>query len=556
MHPIDSSFTNYDTVTIEPIPNPTLCPYPKITTSFKNIVGKRAGVGDTLEIKGRNFGTTGGYVAFKDANRGEHRYTFGLESQYRLTWTDTLIRVLIPSYIGAGYVGSDPGCAGSGKVKVFTMAGDSAISSDTLHIEYAHINVKGNDGKINPGYLSKLYCINGFVFSLDSSLLGHNDIIEGIEFCLKQWSDFTGLRLELEKNSLGNVIFLKQESDLTYRNFISFKHLKYPNVMITSGPFLFGDKNPNNIFVRNTTTSISINDTLNYWLVPTGDKPSGYYDFIGTLLHELGHVLNIDHDVQYGNNLKSLMYYSARKSFIASADRENLNQWGTEAKNGVQYVIDQSKIQPLNDFPSVKPLFSGNIPILSAAPLISPSKDTILCAELVSTYTLSSNYTTNNRWNTSATSQSITLTPPSFPFGETELSRFYIVKRWNENCTIASNPSLPVKVTWKKYCLKNPGDDKFDNGDISTRSVSELNSKMYPNPFTSGIEIDIEDVLQGELIINVFNSNGDIVINKTLSVESGSFHDFVSMDKYISGIYTIKIQNGEKVNIQQIVKVE
>lgn len=130
MHPIDSSFTNYDTVTIEPIPNPTLCPYPQITTSFKNIVGKRAGVGDTLEIKGINFGTTGGYVAFKDANFGSGLYTKGLESQYLLSWTDTLIKVLIPSYTTKNYPSGTRGCAGSGLVKVYTMNGDSAISSD------------------------------------------------------------------------------------------------------------------------------------------------------------------------------------------------------------------------------------------------------------------------------------------------------------------------------------------------------------------------------------------------------------------------------------------
>lgn len=427
------------------------------------------------------------------------------------------------------------------------------LSSDTLKIEFAQLN-DFKTLKYYPVYLCKNFCVNGFVYTLDSSMIGHSDMITAIEYCLKQWSDFTGLRLELEKDNSGKNIYLNKVSDFRFRNFISLDSISA--IMVTSSSFTTGDNAPNKIIVRTNSSNISINKSLKFWYKPDGDKPNEYYDFISTFLHELGHVLNIGHDVHYEHGLKSLMYFGGGSSFESAPDRLNLLQWGDEAKNGVQYVIDKSKIQPLNEFANIKPLFSGNLPALSIAPIISPSKDTVLCAEKLASYTLKSNFISNNIWNTNQTTQSIVLTPPSFPGGQTESSSYYTVKQWNENCTVASKPSLPVKVTWKKYCLRPPGDDKFFDGDISTRFASELNSKLYPNPFTSGIEIDIKDVLQGELIINVFNSNGDIVINRTLSVESGSFHDFVSMDKYNSGIYTIKIQNGNKVNIQQIVKAE
>ncbi|QLH28623.1 MAG: hypothetical protein HWD63_04040 [Candidatus Parvibacillus calidus] len=344
--------------------------------------------------------------------------------------------------------GDAKGCAGSGLVKVFTAAGDTAVSADTLKIEFAHTNFKYHN-KIFPAYLGKLYCINGFIFTLDSSLVGRTDIIAAIEYCLKQWANFTGLRLELEKDNSGNIIFLKEGSDPIFRNYITAKNLGNSTIMLTSSPYTTGDTNPFDIWVRNTITSITINSGLNYWTNPEGDKPDGYYDFIGILLHELGHVLNINHDVQYVHNLKSLMYFGDNTSFVAASDRINLSQWGTEAKNGVQYVIDNSKIQSLNDLSYIKPLFSGNMPELSIAPTIIPSQDTVLCAEQVTSYMLSSNYSSNNKWSTGATTQSITILPSSFPGNQTESSQYYSVKRWNENCTIASNPSLPVKVTWK-----------------------------------------------------------------------------------------------------------
>ncbi|MCO6462263.1 MAG: zinc-dependent metalloprotease [Saprospiraceae bacterium] len=554
MHPIDSSFTNYDTVTIEPIPNPTLCPFPQITTSFKNILGKRAGVGDTLVIKGHNFGQPG-YVAFKDANFPSLVYTKGLESQYRLIWTDTLIKVLVPSLIKEGYLGDATGCAGSGLVKVYTMTGDSAISDDTLHIEYAQINIK-DGATFHPLYQSKLYCVNGFVFTLDSSMISENDQIEAIEYCLKQWQDFTGMRLELEKNTLGAYIFLNKDSDLQFRNFISNDSWESNDIMITSTYYSLGDNSPDKIFVRRNHANISINKNQSFWLKPTGDKPAGYYDFISTLLHELGHVLNIDHDVQYENDLKSLMYFSSQESFVSATNRENLNQWGTEAKNGVQYVIDQSKIQPLDDYAFIKPLFSGNIPALSSAPIINPSKDTTLCAESVSTYTLTSNNATNNRWNTGATTQSINLSPPSFPTGQTELSRYYSVKQWNENCTLTSNPSMPVKVTWKKYCLKPPGDDKFTDEEINQRSYNQTNPILYPNPFSQGIQCEFEELVEGNLTVYISTINGNQVIKKEIQVKKGNLEYYIPLADLSSGIYFIIIKCGNKISQQQMIKVE
>lgn len=556
MTEIGSTIYSYDTVTIEDIPNPELCPFVQITSSFKDVIGKRAGVGDTLEIKGHNFGEKPGYVAFKDANRGLGRYTLGLDVQYLLTpWTDTLIRVLIPSYIKAGYSGSAHGCAGSGLIKVFTATGDSAISADTLNIEFAHTNLKYQN-KIFPVYLGKLYCINGFIFTLDSSLVRQTDIIDAIEYCLKQWANFTGLRLELEKDNSRNIIFLKEGSDPFFRNYITAKDLGSSTIMLTSSPYTTGDTNPFDIWVRNTITSITINSGLNYWTNPEGDKPDGYYDFIGILLHELGHVLNINHDVQYVHNLKSLMYFGDNTSFVAASDRINLSQWGTEAKNGVQYVIDNSKIQSLNDLSYIKPLFSGNMPELSIAPTIIPSQDTVLCAEQVTSYMLSSNYSSNNKWSTGATTQSITILPSSFPGNQTESSQYYSVKRWNENCTIASNPSLPVKVTWKKYCLRPPGDDKFTDDEISIRSQGRLNASISPNPFSQGIELHLSELNSGTLHITIFAMNGMVVLSKDVPVRENSMKYFLALDGLTSGIYYLQVQNEGRSSSQQLIKIE
>ncbi len=58
---------------------------------------------DTLTIRGRNFGNAKGEVFFMAADDGGQSYLRGLDDQYHIAWTDTLIKVIVPSMVYKGY---------------------------------------------------------------------------------------------------------------------------------------------------------------------------------------------------------------------------------------------------------------------------------------------------------------------------------------------------------------------------------------------------------------------------------------------------------------------
>ncbi len=168
-----------------------------ITSNFTGIV-KNAGIGDTLTIIGTGFGSMKGKVKFKDADNNDlnnnHFYTRGCDSIDIVEWkTDgTRIKILVWSYILNGYnPNTSSGCAGSGFVRVINNTKTDSITSNTaITVRYSVLNVSNWEGttlettqatrKINM-YLANQKCRAGFIFTLHTSLVGQNDVINAIE---------------------------------------------------------------------------------------------------------------------------------------------------------------------------------------------------------------------------------------------------------------------------------------------------------------------------------------------------------------------------------------
>lgn len=98
------------------------------------------------------FGSTIGQVRFRDANNwnntlGNEHYFFpaGVDDKDLISWTNTQIKVKVPSFVEKGYA-NDPdynvlhGCAGSGEVKIVRSNGVELISVDKINIKYGFNN--------------------------------------------------------------------------------------------------------------------------------------------------------------------------------------------------------------------------------------------------------------------------------------------------------------------------------------------------------------------------------------------------------------------------------
>jgi len=88
--------------------------------------------------------------------------------------------------------------------------------------------------------------------------------------------------------------------------------------------------------------------------------------------------------------------------------------------------------------------------------------------------------------------------------------------------------------------------------DISERINNDIS--LYPNPTKGKLNIHFEELPHNQLIIEVLNTNSQIIrkeIVKTKSASSGCLIDLSSMD---NGVYFVRVKNGEKAVTNKIVK--
>jgi hypothetical protein len=187
--------------------------FPNITTNMSSI-SKPAGVGEVLTIEGENFGTNKGVVFFKAADDGGVKYLKGIHDRYIDSWSNTQIKVKVPSkvyygYGGAQYIGT--GGAGTGTLYIRTSSGDTCVSSNALQIPYSVYNdttTINSNIEIERVYLTRKDCEYDFLFILDPYFKTNPLRVDIIEKALRDWSALTGLKLALERDINDSLVYV------------------------------------------------------------------------------------------------------------------------------------------------------------------------------------------------------------------------------------------------------------------------------------------------------------------------------------------------------------
>jgi hypothetical protein len=385
----------YDEVFFMNPPSTTLStPATPVITNF-NPAFNIAGVGEILTINGIRFGAYRGEVLFKVADDGGQSYLNGLDEQYVNSWSDTLIKVRVPSLVYKGYTGgASSGGAGSGTIKIKTEKGRTCESSTPLHIPYSVMNGKNSylNTKIHRVYLAKKYCEYDYMFTLHSEYDNpvHEDKIRVIEIALRHWSALTGLTLILEKNTTG-LIFTNLINDVN-KNIIQFTTHDYAYVDNAIAGWIFPNDTllfrptGSHIYIPRITSGFSWTyDTIGY-------VNTGLLSFYQVFMHELGHILQLGHV----NDDSQIMYYLQRSLYniinLISSDTAVL---------AVEENIKASKSQDWRS--STTYIY----PIGSKKPKITiiNHNSSLICNDSI--VTLTSNFPTGNLWSTGATTQTI-----------------------------------------------------------------------------------------------------------------------------------------------------
>jgi hypothetical protein len=84
--------------------------------------------------------------------------------------------------------------------------------------------------------------------------------------------------------------------------------------------------------------------------------------------------------------------------------------------------------------------------------------------------------------------------------------------------------------------------------------LSEKNYTIYPNPFTSFIAIDLEEMPSETVAINLLDATGRI-IRRQLFTQNGAQHfDLTDLGELTTGVYFVELILGHHKFIQKLVK--
>ncbi len=272
----------------------------RISIALKNGLGQRvshyhAGTvteNEDLIITGNGFGNSPGTVQFSDANTGSTGFVSSNYETDLIYWTDSEIRLKIPTK------------AGTGTVEVYHQNG-SLVGSTAITIEWAVNPVfstyRGYDNHTrqkvqflnnneNGGYTLQLNTTEGF--------FQDNQAVGSFERALAKWQCQTGINFQLDKTGTttsfaNDGICVVQYSTFLPAGVLGIATSRFKSVGNSSCSqenTLWFLKEFDIQFIPNSRMSTGLS-----WNFSAGNPSSLQFDFENIALHELGHAHGLGH---------------------------------------------------------------------------------------------------------------------------------------------------------------------------------------------------------------------------------------------------------------------
>ncbi len=270
-----------------------------------------------------------------------------------LEWTDTTIKVglhydyIIPDsrFFPNKKVYARTGLFGISKnANMATALLSSSIPTPTpppiMTIKYAiagkKVAVPGTTTIINTPYLiAKHNCVNGFKFRIDEDIKNDAKLLKTIKAGLKHWSDYLGITLKLEMNTLNQPVI----NDVNTKTLDGINTIAMSSTLSTGvmGSAKFFSLNINNHFCLEET-DIIMSSTITPTLIWETDYQSiagfGEVDFYGAFIHELGHIIGLGHSTNTGDLMNPILQIAHDYPKLSNpSDYLNDKAGGTKAIN-------------------------------------------------------------------------------------------------------------------------------------------------------------------------------------------------------------------------------
>jgi PKD repeat protein len=266
---------------------------PPVITSF-SATTLTAGSSTEITINGSNFGFArgNGKVGFKDANFGDGRYYYSPTGWSYNSWSNSQIKLVVPSR------------AGTGKIQVINQLGESGESSTDLTVDWSHLNVNYPlNASDTPFY--ELQHVNdntagGYTWEMTNQFAGKTDAVNSFLRSLEEWRCETQMNWSVGNNTSSNAL---ADDDINIVRFTDFGDSKLGVCYSRySGCFISGNTDMR-WYVKETDIEF---DSTYDWYYGTGSPASNQFDFESVATHELGH----GHQLGHVRASAKVMHYS------------------------------------------------------------------------------------------------------------------------------------------------------------------------------------------------------------------------------------------------------
>ncbi len=319
--------TRFECVDIDNQVFPFVCPDVVSFTTSTGTDTVAAGVGDVVTIIGSDFGTPSGSIPpagssvlfrrVRQIGSPSHEWMLPIQGDYT-TWTDTLIRVRVPSF-GLEELGGDFSFvhAGTGSVGVIR---DGCIDSTVakLYVKFTAVNEGYLDGSgIPTATPRKLTSRNGeggydLYFTTSYDTLNGGTAVPAFKRALTTWRCATGVNFRIKDFADIPAAYLANACKIDYGNMpagvpsslIAYTDIDQFDFCAATSTVVW--------FAYLKKFDLIFNDDYTWYTGESDTVPLNWVDTVDmetTALHELGHA----HLLAHSNNPENQMYHLANE---------------------------------------------------------------------------------------------------------------------------------------------------------------------------------------------------------------------------------------------------